>query len=80
MRLFHKAYRMIVHRKANTFRVPKMIVAEMNRMLGQWEAGNPLEGVAIKAAMCLPALLLQVPHSKARKADQIVCLKKRLEL
>ena len=44
------------------------------------KAGNPLEGVAIKAAMCMPALHLQVPHSKARKADQIVCLKRRLEL
>ena len=85
VRLFDKAYRMIVHWRANTFRVPsgkvgKMLVAEMNRVLVQWETWNPLEGVAIKAAMCMPALLLQVPHSKARKADQIVCLKRRLEL
>ena len=72
MRLFDKADRMIVHRRANTFRVPsgkvgKMFVTEMNRVLGQWEAENPLKGVAIKAAMCMPALLLQVPHSKARR-------------
>ena len=64
--------------KTNIFTAPsgkvgKMFVAEMNRMLGNWEAGKPLERVAIKAVMCMPALL-QISHCKARKADQFVCL------
>ena len=35
---------------------------------------------AVKAAMTLPALLLQKPHSKSKTRDHISCLQRRLVL
>ena len=39
-----------------------------------------MDGIALKAAMTLPSLMLQKPHAKSKTHDHISCLQRRLNL
>ena len=77
------AYGEIVHWRQNLFTVPygpagKAFVAELTRLLRAFTEHSSLEGIALKAAMVLPALVLQRPHSSSRAKEHVDCLTRRL--
>ena len=79
------AYGYIVHWKPNLFKVPsgaigKRFVAELACLFEGYAAESAFEGFAIKAAMTLPALVLQKPHAKSKTHEHNSCLQRRLEL
>ena len=79
------AYNQLVHWKPNLFRVPsgsngKKFVSELARLFQAFADASALETVALKAAMTLPALVLQKPHAKSKVREHISCLKRRLSL
>ena len=79
------AYGYIVHWKPNLFKVPsgaigKRFVAELARLFEGYAAESAFEAFAIKAAMTLPALVLQKPHAKSKAHEHNSCLQRRLEL
>ena len=79
------AYDQIVHWKSNLFKVPsgasgKRFVGELARLFSAFATESTLEAIAIKAAMTMPALLLQKPHAKSKTREHITCLSRRLEL
>ena len=83
--LVNVAYKEIVRWRLNIFSVPsgnagKSFVAELSRLFRAYGETNPMESIALTAAMVLPALLLQRPHPKAKTKDNISCLEKRLVL
>ena len=64
-------YKETVYWKQNIFKVPsvragKLFVCELSRII---RACFALEGIAMKAAMVMPALLLQKPHPKSMTKD-----------
>ena len=82
--LTEPAYSKIVHWKRNIFAVHsgalgKRFVNELARLFRAYADASVLEGVALCAAMVMPALLLQCPrHSKTRVNK--ACLERRLHL
>ena len=79
------AYSQIVHWRKNLFKVPsgasgKRFVAELARLFEAFAMESALEAFAIKAAMTMPALILQKPHAKSKTRDHITCLHRRLAL
>lgn len=78
------AYDEIVHWRRNIFKIPsgkagKMFVRELTRLLNAYAESSSLEGIALKAAMSLPILVLQKPHQKSKSKDHIKCIEKRME-
>ena len=53
-------------------------VKSMASLLSAYAEGTALESIALKAAMCMPALLLQRPHNRSKNADHVNLLKSRL--
>ena len=81
----NQAYNEIVHWRRNLFKVPSgkagtQFVEELARLLTAYAEGTPLQNIAMKAVMTMPALLLQKPHPKSRTTDHSECLKKRFAL
>ena len=79
------AYDEAVHWKPNFFMLPsgqqgKRFVNELTRLYQAFNQQSALETIAIKAAMCLPLLVLQKPHAKSKTKDHIMCLRRRLDL
>ena len=77
--LVNRAYDEIVKWKRNFFDVPRgkagtSFVREMSRMINAYSDATAMEGIALKAAMVLPALLLQKPHPKSKCKDHIARL------
>ena len=80
-----EAYAEVVHWKPNLFKVPsgargKQFVAELTRFFNAFALESDMEGIALKAAMTLPSLMLQKPHAKSKTHDHISCLQRRLSL
>ena len=50
----------------------------MTNLLSAYADGTAMENIALKAAMTMPALLLQRPHRRMRNADLASCLKERM--
>ena len=78
-------YEEIVHWRRNLFKLPsgksgKSFVREMSRLFRAFGDGSAMERVALKAAMVLPALLLQKPHAKSKAKDHCSHLERRLKL
>ena len=72
-------YDEIVHWKRNLFKVPSgkagtAFVHELSRMFRAYADHSALENVAMKAAMVMPALLLQKPHSRSKTKDHVLHL------
>ena len=83
--IISKAYNQIVQWKPNVFMIPsgsqgKLFVKELTRLFNAFNTESALESVAIKAAMIMPALLLQKPQTKSKTKSHIISLKRRLEL
>ena len=67
-------YAEIVHWRRNLFKIPsgksgKSFVRELTRLFRAFGDNSALECVALKAAMVLPALLLQKPHARSKAKD-----------
>lgn len=80
-----EAYSQTVHLIPNLFMLPsgssgKQFTAELAKLYDAFASESSYEGFAIKAAMIIPALLLQKPHSKSKTRDHILCLNRRLAL
>ena len=70
----NRVYDEIVQWKRNLFKVPsgkagKAFVRELSGMFSAYAKGSALECVAMKAAMTIPALLLQKPSSRSKARD-----------
>lgn len=79
------AYSQIVHWKHNLFMIPsgaqgKRFVGELARLFNAFASESALEAFAIKAAMTMPALLLQKPSTKSKSIDHVNCLRRRIAL
>lgn len=55
-----------------------LLVSWPGRLLFAFQQDNPMEQIALKAAMVTPSLLLQKPSSKSRSKDHLKCLGERL--
>ena len=78
-------YMEIVHWKRNLFKIPsgkqgKSFVAEVACLFQSYADASALEAVALKAAMILPALILQKPFRKSKSKDHISCIERRMVL
>lgn len=76
------AYERIVFWKKNLLKLPtcsaaKLVVAEMTRLLNEWNDCGRLEHVAMRALMIMPALLMQKPSKKSKTKDHIKYLEDR---
>ena len=81
-KVIEDAYNQIVHWKPNIFRIPsgssgKKFVSELAQLFQAFADASALESVALKAAMTLPALVLQKPHAKSKVREHISCLDRR---
>ena len=81
----NRVYDEIVQWKRNLFKVPsgnagKAFVRELSRMFNAYAEGSALECVAMKAAMTMPALLLQKPSSRSKAREHALHLERRLKL
>ena len=85
-RALNGIYDEIVHWKRNLFKVPSgkagtTFVRELSRMFRAYADGSDLEGIAMKAAMVIPALLLQKPTPGPKLKITFSCsLEPRLNL
>ena len=79
-----RVYAGIVHWRRNLFKVPsgkvgKAFVSEMGRLLHAYAENSPLERIALKCAMTMPALLLRRPHRSAKTKEHSMCLERQLK-
>ncbi|MDA8002156.1 MAG: reverse transcriptase domain-containing protein, partial [Alphaproteobacteria bacterium] len=58
----------------------KRFVGELARLFNALVDESAIEAFAIKAAMTMPALLLQRPSVKSKSADHVNCLRRRFDL
>ena len=82
--LLDQVYNEIVHWRRNIFPLPtgrsgKLFVSELSRLFNAYYPGSNLEGIALKAAMCLPILILQKPFFKSKSSDHVQCIERRLK-
>ena len=80
-----QAYEFIVHWKHNLFLVPygsagSHFVTELAKLYESFGSASAMECIALKAAMVLPALLLQKPHIRSKSRENINCLERHLHL
>ena len=61
-------------------RSSKVFVSELSRLFAAYYPGSSLEGIALKAAMSLPILVLQKPFTKSKSSDHIQCIERRLKV
>ena len=78
------SYDEIVHWRQNPFKVPsekagKAFIQEITQMFRDYADGSALESVALKAAMVMPALLLQKPHPRSKAKDHTIHLERHLQ-
>ena len=78
-------YNETVHWKRNLFKTPsgkagRLFVQEITRLLTAFSEKTALEGIAMKAAMIMPALLLQNPHQRSNSKQHSALLERRLKL
>ena len=79
-----RAYAEIVHWRRNVFLLPsgkvgREFVRELSRLFTAYAERQPIELIAMKAAMTMPALLLQKPDIKSKARDHVKCLERRLQ-
>ena len=61
-------------------KVGKDYVREQARLFSAYAEKSALEQVSLKAALVMPLLLLQKPHSKLKTKEHAQCLERRLKL
>ena len=85
IQIVNRCYDAVVHWRRNLFKIPSgkvgvAFVHELSRLFQAYAESSALEGVALKAAMILPALLLQKPHARSRTKEHTKHLERRLNL
>ena len=55
-------------------------VKELTSLFNNYGTASSMECIALKAAMVMPALLLQRPHRDSKSRDHVACLERRLPL
>ena len=80
-----ECYSEITRWKRNLFKIPsgktgKFFTNELTRLLRAYADKSSLERIALKAAMVMPALLLQKPNAKSKAKDHVSLLERRLQL
>ena len=85
IQIVDRCYDTVVHWRRNLFKIPSgkvgvAFVHELSLLFQAYAESSALEGVALKAAMILPALLLQKPHARSRTKEHTKHLKRRLNL
>ena len=85
VQIVNRCYDEAVHWRRNLFKIPSgkagvAFVQELSRLFQAYAESSALEGVAFKAAMILPALLLQKPHARSRTKEHTKHLERRLNL
>ena len=83
--MIDQAYLAMLSWRRNIFLLPssksgKEFVAEQARLFTAFGSGTTLECVALKAALVMPALLLQKPSATSKAKDHNSCLSRRLDL
>ena len=81
----NRVYEEVVQWRRNLFKVPsgkagKAFVRELSRMFNAYAEGSALESMAMKAAMTMPALLLQKPSSRSKAKEHATHLERHLKL
>ena len=78
----NRVYEEIVQWKRNLFKVPSGNAGKafVRRIFNAYAEGSALECVAMKAAMTMPALLLQKPSSSSKAREHALHLERRLKL
>ena len=76
-------YSEIVHWRQNLFKIPsgrqgKSFVQEMAHLFISYREASAIEGVALKAAMILPAMILQKPFKTSKTKDHMKCMERRM--
>ena len=79
-----RSYAEIAHWRRNIFLLPSGkvsidFVRELSRLCTAYAERKLIELIAMKAAMTMPALLLQKPNTKSKAKDHVKCLEKRLQ-
>ena len=69
--------------KHNLFEVPRgkvgtLFVRELSHLIDAYSGATAMEGIALKASMVLPALVLQKPSPKSKNKDRSLQLEERL--
>ena len=72
------AYDHIVHWRNNLFMVPfgkagTNFVIELSKLFHNYGTASAMECITLKAAMVMPALLLQRPHWNSKCHDHVMC-------
>ena len=80
-----EAYSQTAHWIPNLFMLPsrncgKQFIGELAKLFDAFAQESAYEAFAIKAAMTMPSLLLQKPHSKSKTQDHVSCVSRRLAL
>ena len=80
-----QAYSEIIHWRRNLFKVPsgkagKSFTTEIAKLFRAFADKTALESIALRAAMSLPALVLQKPHLNSRAKEHTVHLDRRMKL
>ena len=82
--IVNATYDEIVRWRKNVFMLPsgaagKAFIRETTRLLNLWTSEALLSGIAWKAIMIMPSLLLQKPKYNSSSKEHSECLKRRLE-
>ena len=77
------AYEEVIHWQRNLFLTPsghagKQFASKLARLFHAYGEGSSLEPITLKAAMIMPALILQKPHASSKARDHVICLQRRL--
>ena len=83
--IVNQAYEEVVHWWRNLFQIPsgsagKAFVTELAHLYQAYADGSSLEGVAMKACMVAPILLLQKSSRTSKSKDHVNHLQRRLDL
>ena len=70
------AYAQVIHWRPNLFKIPsgacgKQLVTELTCLFNAFALDSEMESIALKAAMTLPALMLQKTHAKSKTRDHL---------
>ena len=83
--IINAAYEEVVFWRKNVFMLPigqagKSFIKEMTKMIEMWNNDGNLKDICLKAAMVMPALLLQKPTFKSKSKEHSACLTRRMKL
>ena len=83
--IINATYEEVVFWRKNLFMLPsgqagKSFIKEMTKMIEVWNNDGNLKDICLKAAMVMPALLLQKPTFKSKSKEHSACLTRRMKL